>query len=270
MRWMTYSSLPSSHTSRKVASQKHAGLLVHTQNSPHSSTSPHRPESLSQQENYDVFFSSFDTPQLKPSFKEHIEQSENQEILKTKPKFDENASKNCFQRNNNEGSFFSRLALHQANKKPSHCAPLQASNQCNNTQNSNKHNHSCLHLFTYTQTQKDYETSQEQNDQSHDKTLLKCWQGSAISGPKNCYNTTFVPKPLTKCLKIRGMLDDEVDNASSRQVIKDAILEKVGDRHNILQIAIDSHPKESCVYLRLLVLLLLIELGFVELLYLNL
>ncbi|KAI5638696.1 LEM domain-containing protein [Phthorimaea operculella] len=72
------------------------------------------------------------------------------------------------------------------------------------------------------------------------------WQGQAFETQEGSVNN--VPVSPTPCLKIRHMFDKNDTNPNLRQVITDAILEKCGDRCNILHI--DVERTSCCVYVK--------------------
>lgn len=72
------------------------------------------------------------------------------------------------------------------------------------------------------------------------------WQGQAFETQEGSVNNlTVSPSP---CLKIRSMFDKNDTNPNLRSVIQDAILEKCGDRCNILHI--DVERTSCCVYVK--------------------
>ncbi|XP_013142046.1 PREDICTED: uncharacterized protein LOC106106062 [Papilio polytes] len=72
------------------------------------------------------------------------------------------------------------------------------------------------------------------------------WQGQAFETQEGSVNNLTVSP--TPCLKIRHMFDKNDTNPNLRSVIQDAILEKCGDRCNILHIDIDR--ASCCVYVK--------------------
>lgn len=72
------------------------------------------------------------------------------------------------------------------------------------------------------------------------------WQGKAFETEEGSVNNLTVSP--TQCLKIRHMFDKNDTNPNLRQVITDVILEKCGDRCNILHI--DIEPSSYCVYVK--------------------
>lgn len=72
------------------------------------------------------------------------------------------------------------------------------------------------------------------------------WQGQAFETQEGSVNNLTVSP--TPCLKIRHMFDKNDTNANLRSVIQDAILEKCGDRCNILHI--DIERMSCCVYVK--------------------
>uniref|UniRef100_A0A1E1WLP0 LEM domain-containing protein n=1 Tax=Pectinophora gossypiella TaxID=13191 RepID=A0A1E1WLP0_PECGO len=72
------------------------------------------------------------------------------------------------------------------------------------------------------------------------------WQGQAFETQEGSVNNLTVSP--TPCLKIRHMFDKNDSNPNLRTVIQDAILEKCGDRCNILHIDIERNS--CCVYVK--------------------
>lgn len=72
------------------------------------------------------------------------------------------------------------------------------------------------------------------------------WQGQAFETQEGSVNNVAVSP--TPCLKIRHMFDKNDANPNLRSVIQDAILEKCGDRCNILHI--DIERTSCCVYVK--------------------
>lgn len=72
------------------------------------------------------------------------------------------------------------------------------------------------------------------------------WQGQAFETQEGSVNNPAVSP--TPCLKIRNMFDKNDSNPNLRNVIQDVILEKCGDRCNILHIEIDRNS--CCVYVK--------------------
>lgn len=72
------------------------------------------------------------------------------------------------------------------------------------------------------------------------------WQGQAFETQEGSVNN--LPVSPTQCLKIRSMFDKNDTNPNLRSVIQDAILEKCGDRCNILHI--DVERASCCVYVK--------------------
>ncbi|CAH2070825.1 unnamed protein product, partial [Iphiclides podalirius] len=72
------------------------------------------------------------------------------------------------------------------------------------------------------------------------------WQGQAFETQEGSVNNLTVSP--TPCLKIRHMFDKNDTNPNLRAVIQDAILEKCGDRCNILHI--DIERTSCCVYVK--------------------
>lgn len=72
------------------------------------------------------------------------------------------------------------------------------------------------------------------------------WQGQAFETQEGSVNNLTVSP--TPCLKIRHMFDKNDANPNLRTVIQDAILEKCGDRCNILHI--DVERASCCVYVK--------------------
>lgn len=72
------------------------------------------------------------------------------------------------------------------------------------------------------------------------------WQGQAFETQEGSVNN--LPVSPTPCLKIRHMFDRNDNNPNLRAVIQDAILEKCGDRCNILHI--DIERSSCCVYVK--------------------
>ncbi|XP_037945698.1 inner nuclear membrane protein Man1-like [Teleopsis dalmanni] len=71
----------------------------------------------------------------------------------------------------------------------------------------------------------------------------KQWQSPAFD------NVNKVHNPPTPCLKIRHMFDNsDIQNPNLKQIIKDAILEKVGSRCSMKDLQIDKNT--CCVYIR--------------------
>lgn len=75
------------------------------------------------------------------------------------------------------------------------------------------------------------------------RSSVKKWQSPAFD------KTNKIKDPPTPCLKIRQMFDKhEADNAALKQIIQDAILEKVGGNCKIFDIELDA--ASCCVYVR--------------------
>lgn len=75
------------------------------------------------------------------------------------------------------------------------------------------------------------------------RSSIKKWQSPAFD------KTNKIKDPPTPCLKIRQMFDKhEADNAALKQIIQDAILEKVGGNCKIFDIELDA--ASCCVYVR--------------------
>ncbi|XP_053603506.1 inner nuclear membrane protein Man1 [Plodia interpunctella] len=72
------------------------------------------------------------------------------------------------------------------------------------------------------------------------------WQGQAFETQEGSVNNLTVSP--TPCLKIRYMFDKNDTNPNLRNVIQDAILEKCGERCNILHI--DIERSSCCVYVK--------------------
>lgn len=72
------------------------------------------------------------------------------------------------------------------------------------------------------------------------------WQGQAFETQEGSVNNLTVSP--TPCLKIRHMFEKNDTNSNLRNVIEDAILEKCGDRCNILHI--DIERTSCCVYVK--------------------
>lgn len=72
------------------------------------------------------------------------------------------------------------------------------------------------------------------------------WQGQAFETQEGSVNNLTVSP--TPCLKIRNMFDKNASNPNLRNVIEDVILEKCGDRCNILHI--DIEMSSCCVYVK--------------------
>ncbi|KAJ0178612.1 hypothetical protein K1T71_005387 [Dendrolimus kikuchii] len=72
------------------------------------------------------------------------------------------------------------------------------------------------------------------------------WQGQAFETQEGSVNNLTVSP--TPCLKIRNMFDKNTSNPNLRNVIEDAILEKCGDKCNILHI--DIERSSCCVYVK--------------------
>lgn len=75
------------------------------------------------------------------------------------------------------------------------------------------------------------------------RSSIKKWQSPAFD------KTNKIKDPPTPCLKIRQMFDKhEADNTALKQIIQDAILEKVGGNCKIFDIELDA--ASCCVYVR--------------------
>ncbi|KAM3958529.1 inner nuclear membrane protein Man1 [Aphomia sociella] len=74
----------------------------------------------------------------------------------------------------------------------------------------------------------------------------QAWQGQAFETQEGSVNNLTVSP--TPCLKIRYMFDKNDTNPNLRSVIQDAILEKCGERCNILHIDIEA--SSCCVYVK--------------------
>lgn len=72
------------------------------------------------------------------------------------------------------------------------------------------------------------------------------WQGQAFETQEGSVNN--VPVSPTPCLKIRHMFDKNDTNQNLRTVVQDAILEKCGERCNVLHVDVDR--ASCCVYVK--------------------